>query len=239
MCPGCPAALELPESLSGLVDPKLAVRPAAYLTKASGSLMAAPGASRTWGAHDVPVGAAWEASAKLWDRSPYEGESFYLQLNMEDIPAVVRRPEWPAVGVLWVTLDIADSWMVRTYFDPRPAASIQWASCAPVQAPAWTLSHMWAPAHDAAYPALSGNECLQEELEEWILNKGLHRPSASPRVPSDSLQIGGWAWACQGETVDTNEGFVAMLPDQCFGDCGELRLHYSPEKGFFGFADTH
>lgn len=47
----------------------------------------------------------WNRLPWALNQSPYDGESFYLQLNLAEIPAAVRKPEWPAVGVVWVLID--------------------------------------------------------------------------------------------------------------------------------------
>lgn len=227
----------LTEELEGLVSMQEAVRPAAFLVRKEG-LRAAPGSTRAWGAPDVPVDAPWAARARFWDQSPYDGECLCIQLNLEDIPATVRRPEWPAVGVLWVTLPLNETWQVRTYFDPRPAASIVWQPREKTAGFEWVVADTWAPAIGAAYPALVGNDYLLDAMEEWVLEHQLYWPEAQ-RISRSALQVGGWVWPCQGDAEARNADFVCGLFKQAFGDSGEVSVHYTPEKGFFGFADTH
>lgn len=242
LCAGCPNAKPLTAELEGLVSVEQAVRPAAFLVDRSGTRTPV-GSTHAWGAPDVPVDAPWKNRALSWEQSPYDGESLCIQLNLEEVPAAVRQPQWPATGVLWVTLDLSDSWEVRTYFDPRPASSIAWEprtqpSRAKAVAPQWTLANVWAPAIGAAYPSLVGNEYLLDAMDEWLLEHELYWPSAQG-VSRTALQVGGWVWPCQGDAEDRNADFVCGLFRQEFGDLGEVSVHYTPEKGFFGYVDTH
>ena len=42
----------------------------------------------------------------------------------------------------------------------------------------------------------------------------------------------------QGDCDTERKTLVCSLYDQGFGDCGAVYLHYSPERGFFAYAQA-
>lgn len=85
------------------------------------------------GPPDMPIDAPWApdagcfaASVRRWNESLCDGPSFWLQLNLEDVPVAARHAAWPVQGVVWVFIDLSDRWASTVNFDPRPAASMAW-----------------------------------------------------------------------------------------------------------------
>lgn len=228
----------LPDYLYWLTDKMEGLlRPASFLRK-DATKVSPRGGTRAWGLPDRPRDAAWAKSpdyARSWDQSPYDGDSFWLQLNLEEIPAAVRKPEWPTVGVVWVFINLQDHWEATVYFDARSAAAIPWMDPMDAKPPAactW-LDGVTAPdCTEETFPEVYyANDCAQD-LANWACD------NYACRAPSD-LQVGGWHWPCQGSFDDRNKTFVCALSRQPFGDHGEIALHYSPEHGFFAFVETH
>lgn len=231
----------LPVELEWLTpDVAALVRPAAFALQ-SPNAKAPLGGTFTAGHPDIPVNASWAAAAQSssWLRSPYDGESFWLQLNLEDIPLEVRNPQWPGHGVVWLTLDTSGPWQARTYFDPRPASSIEWQArnplCSQPTAVSFKIVDTLPSASDETLPQISwdwstGGFC--EQYDDWVSEHFLRRR------PSD-LQVGGWVWPCQGDQDVVNKTIVLEFSRQEFGDSGSLELHYTPARGFWAAAHTH
>lgn len=102
---------DLPDHLFWLQDRvQSLVRPGAFLRRELGAL-STMGSTRAWGPPDLPADAAWCQDvhhASDWLQSPSQGEAFYLQLDLAEIPAAVRRAAWPVEGVVWVFIDILE-----------------------------------------------------------------------------------------------------------------------------------
>lgn len=242
----------LPDHLDWLTDTVEAlVRPGAFvlagerLKKTGAPLTPAPlGSSFADGAPDVPADASWRSRAKRWATdSAYDGESFVMQLNLEDIPAEVRlhlQTALPTVGVVWVTIDLSgDHWTGAAYFDPRPAADIVWrpretGARLPAQA-RWVVQDTMTCATDATLPDISADwreGGLCGDFDAWW------QQHYAGRTPSD-IQVGGWMNPIQGDHDTERKTLVAAIESQDFGDSGAVYLHHSAERGFFVFVTTH
>lgn len=236
----------LPEDIAWLEnDLRALVRPAAFLRSQSATRDQAPlGGTRAWGSGpDVPVDAPWAPAHELqslqrqWAESPYDGPSFTMQLNLEEIPASVRASmasHCPAVGIVWIFIDLTDNWKGIAHFDPRPTSSITWH---PPGAPAlsvaaqWTLADTLPFATEETIPAIAANwDNLGEMYDDWIQDHY--------RAPSD-IQIGGWTAPIQGDHDEAQKTFVCALTQRSFGDSGAVYLHYNSESGqFFVLVET-
>ena len=251
-----PAEVDLPELKSPLpddiawIEPELRalVRPGAFLRslslpKGQQAIPSPLGCTRAWGVTpDVPIDAPWAPADKLeslqrqWAESPYDGLSFYLQLNLEEIPAAVRKnlPQpFPAVGVVWVFIDLTEDWKGLAHFDPRPVADIQWqprTGAAPAIAQ-WTLADTLPFATEKTLPSIAANwDELGDIYDDWMQDHYLS--------PSD-IQIGGWTAPIQGDHDEAQTTFVCALDNQSFGDSGAVYLHYNSESGtFFVLVET-
>ncbi len=252
---------DLPDHLYWLTEKvEQLVRPGAFLVhserhkKTRQPLTPAPqGSTFTNGEADFPVDAPWVANAKSvpsmagngWMSHPYDGESFYLQLNLEDIPAEIRPqyPQLPAVGVVWVTIDLSDSdkgWQGFAYWDPRPASEIQWLprreTASQPTASHFVLRDTLTFATDATLPEISkdyreGGLC--GDYDNW------RQDHYGGGWRDGNVQVGGWLHPIQGDTDEARKTLLVALEDQGFGDCGAIYLHYSPERGFFVQVWTH
>ncbi len=218
------------------------MRPAAFLRNARGT-QAARGSTRAWGLPDIPVGARWAVAPdfehKHWNRMPWalnqapcDGESFWLQLNLAEIPAEVRKPEWPTVGVVWVIIDLAGAWRAEAHFDPRPAESIVWHPRLDTKAPEAAQWSVALTAPDATEQVLPELVYTGETYTDWAQDH-------NARAATTDIQVGGWVWPCQGWFDERNQDFVCGLERQCFGDHGAVYLHYNTERGFYALVETH
>lgn len=220
------------------------VKPAGFLRPKSNAI-ASQGSTRAWGLPDLPIGAGWVVAPtgeRHWNRmpwsfnqSPYDGPSFYLQLNLAEIPDQVRKPEWPTVGVVWVFIDLSDDksgWQADAYFDPRPAQDIPWhprlEGKAP-QAAEWLLSDMPPDCTEELLPQL---QWAAKSYDEWVTEQ-------LEQACKSDIQVGGWVWPCQGWFDERNKDFVCGLTRQHFGDSGAIYLHYSTQRGFYALVETH
>ncbi len=216
-------------------DIQALARPAACLRKDSRQLSPL-GGTRCWGVADIPADAPWAAQARHWDNSPYDGQSFWLQLNLEDIPSPARAVHWPQAGVVWVVIDLSgEHWEGQAYFDPRPASAIPWRP-RPVgsqpMAASWTLQPTLSCATEKTLPQVYHWPHMCEVFDDWAAE--LVRASLSRSL----AQVGGWAWPIQGDNDERNEDFVAALEHQPFGDSGAVYLHYNAERGFYVLLDS-
>jgi hypothetical protein len=213
------------------------IQPAAFLRQDT-SRMAPKGATRTWGEPDVPATGPLKQIAQTWMQSPYDGDAFYLQLNMGEIPEAVRKPEWPKCGVVWVCINLRNGWSGHAVFDPRPAEEIIWSSSSPSQgayAATWVIDQTLPDATPGVLPDLAWTPRYSppqgEAYTNWVMDKYLGSHVSD-------FQIGGWVWPIQGEFDDRNKDFVCALDRQEFGDSGAIYLHYNQEVGFFVHVET-
>lgn len=237
---------DLPDYLYWLTEKVEAlVKPAAFLRKAKGTV-APMGGTRAWGLPDVPYFDGWPTLSgsthensypACWGQSPYDGESFKLQLNLEDIPSAVRKPEWPEVGVVWVFIDLSGRWEATVKFDPRPAASIKWQPRldskiyrAP-EAAELIVADTITCCSEQTLPEIVPVDDMAETYDEWA------QENYACRTPSN-IQIGGWVWPIQGDYDRRNADFVCALERQHFGDNGAVYLHYNTAQGFYALAET-
>lgn len=237
--------LRFPEDIEwakDMVDAQL--RPAAFLRAIKGS-KAAQGATRFWGLPDIPVGATWASAPQVerkhgsqmpWalGQSPYDGESFYFQLNLAEIPVEVRKPEWPAVGMVWVLIDLSkeSGWTADAYFDPRAVEAIKWHPRLDAEAPLaaeWFVAPVAPDCTEAVLPELNWTA---EVYTDWAQEHNY-------RARKTDFQVGGWIWPCQGWFDERNTDFVCALEHQEFGDSGAIYLHYTLERGFYALVETH
>lgn len=245
---------DLPEHLLWLTEKvESLARPGAFLVREPKSV-AAPGSTRTWGMPDIPLGRGWPEEdfvARAWCQSPYDGESFWMQVNLQELPAELRLAgtplaELPVVGVLWVFLDLSDSeggWKARTQFDPRPASSIQWrhrtypfAGMKQPEAARWVLKDTMTCATEATLPEVASDHhhgvgmCV--DFDEWW------ERHYCGRQPSDT-QVGGWIHPIQGDMDSVRKTVFLAMERQEFGDHGAVYVHYTPERGFWADVTTH
>lgn len=223
-------ATPLPDNLAPLADKvTAALKPAAFLAQ-DPTRPGAPGATRAWGCPDLPTDAAWA----LAQQAPPNGESFWLQLNLAEIPAEVRKADWPLVGVVWVFIDPAKAWTATTHFDSRPAESIPWQAGNDIT---WSVAD-W-QLHDTL-PC-----CTRETLPEiWLLGGEPNWMAWNfddwafkhyIRDHRRQLQIGGWSWPClpAADFIQHNQTLVCAMEEMAFGDSGAVYLYFTPERGFY------
>jgi hypothetical protein len=234
---------DLPDHLYWLTEKvKETVKPGAFLMQER-DRVAPVGGTFISGAPDIPRDADWatEARNEHWDQSPYDGPSFWLQLNLADIPAAVRKPQWPSQGVVWLVLDLSAGgcWKANVHFDPRPAQEIPWearrATKTPPRAVSFVLQATLPCATDKTFPEISADwreGGLCSDFDNWVQdNYCCARPS--------DIQVGGWVWPCQGDLDYVNETVMMAFERQPFGDSGAVYLHYDSVRGFFAYAQTH
>lgn len=227
----------LPDELFWLAEKvESLVRPAAFFTQDKATVSPL-GGTRGWGRPDLP--ADRRTLLRCLSGSPYDGECFWLQLNLADIPAAVRRPQWPTAGVVWVTIDLSGSWEGTAYFDPRPAEAIKWQARAerePPKAACWAVADTLPCCTPQVLPEIWPTWQMQHSLvasyDEWAYEQ------YTARLPG-GIQVGGWVWPCQGDFDERNETFVCGFERQPFGDSGAVYLHYAADRGFFVFVETH
>lgn len=243
-----------PDEISWLAEKAATlVRPAGFLavsapTSKSGlpQTVAAQGSTYQGCYPDVPFDAPWRGRAvggqALWQAHAQEGESFRLQLCLEDIPAPIREqfPDLPVCGMVWVTIDLSGSrWQGHAYFDPRPAHAIRWlprplAGKQPT-ACSWTLRDTLTYATDATLPEVSADfrpGGLCEVYDSWWQT---HFSACGP----EEVQLGGWLHPIQGDADFERRTLLLAMKGQEFGDHGAVYLHYSKERGFFVELATH
>lgn len=236
---------DLPDHLYWLTEKvERLVKPAGFLVPVEDKKAISPlGGTRPCGRADVPQLAPWAplALGGHWDQSPYDGESLWLQLNLEEIPGEVRAqlPQLPPVGMVWLTLDLKDSWKAHTYFDARSAKDISWHP-RPVtreqpRAMRFVLHDTLTCATDATLPEISndyhGGIGMCCDYDEWWQEH-------YGRDPAD-VQVGGWIHPIQGDIDEDRQTVVLAIEHQPFGDSGAVYLHYSVERGFWAEAHTH
>ena len=193
---------------------------------------------------DVPLDASWAPSPELdqlryqWAQSPFEGESFYLQLNLAEIPAQIRTQlpaHCPSVGIVWVFIDLTGDWKGIAKFDPRPAEDIAWHPRAETSSvltvSQWIFDDTLPFATKKTLPYIELNwDTFGEMYDDW-LQEHYHAPT--------DVQIGGWVTPIQGDHDEAQTTFVCSLNNCSFGDAGSIYLHYSDDKGFFVLVETY
>jgi hypothetical protein len=223
-----PAALRDFESLIGE-----RARSAAFLSPLREGGVAPAGSSRFWGAPDVPADVDWATKVAHLEDSPYDGDSFWLQLNFAEIPHVARNPRWPRQGIAWVFLNLADDWAGRAYFDPRDAKLIPWQPRrgAPSVIGRWE-TRLTYPADAAKIaPAIFWSGEMERQYEAWHDEDCWRWRNA--------LQVGGWIQPIQGNPDLANHDLVCALENQPFGDAGALYLRFDPATGWSVDVFTH
>lgn len=227
----------LPDDIDWLEGKVLELfKPAALATECNQPTK--PGGTFTHGLPDIPSDANWptavmEAAGFL--QHIRDGLTHWLQLNLEDIPEAVRRPDMPSVGVVWLFVDLSGNWTSETVFDPRPAKSIPWAPRhdARPTGVSFELVDSLPQSFEELFPELAGDYSegsFSDQFDKWVFSKY----SARPR---NGFQLLGWHHPIQGDGLRRNETFVAGFERQEFGDSGAVYLHYSAEKGFFAYVE--
>lgn len=236
-----PLREELPEHLYWLTETvEKQVRPAAFMLKDKTGT-AARGASRHWGPPDLPADAAWvkEGDVLRSYQSFRDGTSFAFQLDLTQVPAEVRQPQWPVQGIVWVFIDLSDSWRAWTQFDPRAATDIPWTPREKtehrVAGSSWMVQETLTCATEATLPEIASDHhggfgmCVDYD-DWWHKNYGGRKPS--------DFQVGGWMLPIQGDCDEERKTLVCALERQEFGDSGAVYLHYSADQGFFAEVTT-
>lgn len=193
----------------------------------------AMGYTHTMGMADFPADAEWTKPYSRECQSPLDGPSFWLQVNLEEIPGQARtNPAVPSTGCLWLFLDLTGSlWKGTVYFDPRPAAMIPWMPRDPRQSVTGTSLHLV----DVPAESIAALEHVDEGLLEIR-----YSDYASQMVPKGKPYFGGYAWAIQGdEDLESHDTIFCTMNDQFFGDNGAIYIHYSAEKGWWVNVETH
>lgn len=229
------------EKVASLVRPAAFLRPDGERSRRTGAAekVASMGATHRGPFFDVPQDAPWAKEARRWDQSPHDGPSCYLQLNLGSVPQYVREqiPRLPRDGVVWVVVDLREidegSIGSSAHFDPRPASQIPWQPREATsvnrlpQATRWergdTLT-CWTP---LVLPELGSYQSgFVQIYDEWWQSRGHFRHSRD-------IQLGGWLHPIQGDADEERRTLVLSIGDAGFGDCGEVYLHYSAERGFW------
>lgn len=235
-----PLRQALPADLYWLTERVQAlVKPAAFFSP-DPARVSPLGGTRAWGPPDLPSDAPGADAARKADAnsSPEDGPAFSLQLNLQDIPAQVRNPAWPAFGVVWVFVDWRPGqWRTTVEFDARPASDIPWLprtlSGPTVPAADWSLQESLPWCTPLTLPDVwDGPSQHCDAYDEWM------REHYRDRQCGDCF-VGGWVLPVQGDMDDNNEDFVCALENRSFGDAGAVYLHYTPAGGFYGMAETH
>lgn len=231
-----PLRVDLPDDLFWLdADVRALQRPAAHNKTSKGVLQ--PGATRRCGL-DLPADAAWARGREPEDFYVHhqDGESFCLQLNLADISAQVRKPEWPAVGVLWVVFEQGKrfGYDVTVHFDPRPASHIPWRHRAEPngEVTTWEVQTQLPWATEKTIPLLANWAAMATVYDNWVQEHYTRR-----RRGRGGMTLGGYGFTHQGDFDEDSEEFVLSIEDLHFGDCGEVYVFFNPERGFYGRAD--
>lgn len=208
------------------------------------------GGTRLHGPADIPHLAKWapRALAGTWGQSPYDGESLWLQLNLEDIPAEIRlqRPDVPTTGMVWVTIDLSGgggrTWQAWVYEYPGSARDILWhprkaleAGQRQPQAMQFVLADTLTCASEDTLPEIAndyhGGVGMCCDYDEWWQAHYVGRQLSD-------VQLGGWMLPIQGDADELRKTLLLSIERQSFGDSGAVYLHYSVEKGFFAEVQT-
>lgn len=228
---------DLPDDIYWLTEKvESLVKPVAYLVKDKNGI-APQGSTRNWGAPDIPVDAPWAQSAETsasCHLSISEGESFIFQINLEEIPESVRKPEWPTVGVVWV---FGELWNGIVKFDPRPAADIKWLPRLDKVAPCasrMVLSETVPDCTSGTLPEIERVKRMVDDYWQWAQKNYFVQNERF-----GDFKIGGWVMPCQGDFDERNQDFVCELSGQHFGDNGCASLHYNKKDGFYAILETH
>lgn len=229
-----PLPVELPSELSWLdADVRALQRSVMWASSQRELVTLSPGGTRL-SDPDLPADSEWSknCTAEHFNCHHADGPSMVLQLNMADIPAQVRRPEWPRVGVLWVFFESARVNVVTTQFDPRPAEAIPWKprTTRPVQKLVWHDGVSLPFRTETILPCLWHWDEVGACYDDWVLKN--YRDSRGAAV-----EIGGWCFTNQGDFDEDSAENVLALRDLYFGDCGEVYVFFNPERGFYGRAD--
>lgn len=84
----------------------------------------AVGATRMGGYPDIPTDREWATKWKRdGARSTFWDNNYMAQINLDDIPDSVRKPEWPTTGMVWIFFDHDDG-EGECIYDPRPVKDI-------------------------------------------------------------------------------------------------------------------
>lgn len=201
-------------------------RPAALLKCVDAP--AKPGSTHLGWQPDKPLDATWPGAV---EDSLHDGEAFVFQLNLAEIPASVRRPGWPEVGVVWVFADLSDLWKVRVEFDPRPAEAIPWSPTRQiVRSVRWDLFLCPPYATEHTLPEVYYVPEYDSMYSDWLHDQMPH---------GERIIVGGWIQTIQGFDDTEDQYLVAGLGHLHFGDCGCIYLLYDPKtQRWWGRAET-
>lgn len=181
-------------------------------------------------APDMPEDATW-VNQHLCE-SPYDGKAFLFQLNLEEIPDEVRKPEWPTKGMVWAFIDLSEDWEVEIVFDERSAKDINWKPNKHNHQA--TAFHLEVTVPDDCHPELNSiayHEQWSESYYEWK-----NRYADYERI--SEFQVGGWIALIQGSTEANQKACVCEMQCPFVGDAGSVYLFYTPEKGFYATVET-
>lgn len=163
--------------------------------------------------------------------SPLDGPTFWLQVNLEEIPWQARNcPELPAVGVLWVFLDLTGDWKGITYFDSRPAKAIEWKS-RPIGAVHQYSIMRLVPVPSETVEVFESMKDMSLMDEYWEY--------ANKLVPRNVPYFGGYAWGIQSDQESTQDTIFCTMHSPVIGDNGALYVHYSEFRGWWVTIESH
>jgi hypothetical protein len=228
---------ELPNDLYWLTEKvESLIKPTAFFIKNKARL-SPRGTTRNWGPPDIPIDAPWAAPAEAATSAQTaitEDMSFLFQMNMEEIPTAVRKPEWPLVGMVWV---FGEGWDSHVKFDPRRAADIKWlpqVGLVDTFASSIVVSETVPDCTPGTLPESTNVDSMEDDYAGWA-----HKTYGEHNERFGNFQVGGWAHPCQGDYDERNKDFVCELSNLALGDDGCASLHYNSERGFYAFIETY
>lgn len=203
------------------------------------TLKANVGDTRAWGVPDAPADAAWLQQVEQLSNESY----FMVQINFAQIPAEVRRPEYPNQGMLWVFAE-TQSYVPMVLFDPRDPKDIKWADATEQAdllgrraktAPAacdWQTTLTYPYASKELFPEFCDKSGLGYHVWEQIYDEWVEQHNERTQTRCGDYQIGGYVFPIQDSAARWSEGFLFSAERQPFGDSGALYVRCLPDGTF-------
>lgn len=196
------------------------------------SAPARQGDTRTFGAPDIPADASWTFTGDPFG-SYHDGEIFWCQLNLAEIPPGVLPEGVPSQGVVWMFLDLSSHWNARVEFDARPASQIPWKNARQVATGcAWRTR--------VSYPDAEENVLGEIYWVPELLDQYGHWLSDVEHVRDGEAVVGGYLSLIQCWEPRPDQVIVMAWRRQHFGDHGALSLLYDRKTGVWSASvETH